>query len=284
MLDIQPCDIYNVDQTNIYYSMESSYTLAPKGSRTVSIKGCNSNKRCSVMLGASLSGGRLPPYIVFDGKAEGRIHRELISRKGYPDNIQLAVQESAWFDERIMLDWIEKVWRPFAVTGEKIYYLLLDNCPAHCTFKVKDAFSRCRTEIDYVPRGYTSRLQVMDVGVNKPFKHYARNKFDDWMVENDNKKPTRQDVSWWVAAAWDDIKDDTFAQSWRRAMDLSSSYNDVLLDNSNDNNSQNTQQSDISVGDPLLFDAWDCGTSSDDDGSSNELILEIDGNNNDLES
>jgi hypothetical protein len=60
----------------------------------------------------------------------------------------------------------------------------------------------------------------MDVGVNKPFKHYARNKFDDWMVENENRKPTRQDVSWWVAGAWDDIKDDTFAKSWRRAMDL----------------------------------------------------------------
>jgi DDE superfamily endonuclease len=133
MLDIQPCDIYYVDQTSIYYSMESSYTLAPKLSCTVSIKGCNSNKQCLVMLGASLRGGRLLPYIVFDGKAEGSIHQELILRKGCPDNVQLVVQESAWLDESIMLDWIEKVWRLFAVTGERIYYLLLDNCPAHCT-------------------------------------------------------------------------------------------------------------------------------------------------------
>jgi hypothetical protein len=64
---------------------------------------------CLVMLGASLTGGTLPPYIVFDGKAEGRITRELISRKGYQNNVQVAVQESAWLDEWMMLDRIEKV-------------------------------------------------------------------------------------------------------------------------------------------------------------------------------
>jgi hypothetical protein len=59
MLDIQSCDNYNVDQTNIYYEMETIYTLAPKGSRTGQIKGSNRNKLCSVMLGAGLTGGRL---------------------------------------------------------------------------------------------------------------------------------------------------------------------------------------------------------------------------------
>jgi hypothetical protein len=55
---------------------------------------------------------------------------------------------------------------------------------------------------------------------------------------------------------------------------LSSSNDDVLLDESNDNNSQNTQQSDISVGDPLLLNEWDCSLSTDDDdNSSNDLVL-----------
>jgi hypothetical protein len=53
MLGVLPSNVYNVDQTNIYYSMESSYTLAPKGSRAVTVKGANSNKHCSVILGAS---------------------------------------------------------------------------------------------------------------------------------------------------------------------------------------------------------------------------------------
>jgi hypothetical protein len=72
--------------------MESSYTLAPKGSRKVTVvKGANSNRRCSVMLGASLAAGKLPPYIVFEGKADGRISRELIAKNGYPPGVELAV-------------------------------------------------------------------------------------------------------------------------------------------------------------------------------------------------
>jgi hypothetical protein len=60
-------------------------------------------------------------------------------------------------------------------------------------------------------------------------------------------------------------------------MDLSSSNDDVLLDESNDYNSQNTQQSDISVGDPLLLNEWDCSLSADDDDdNSNDLVLEAD--------
>jgi DDE superfamily endonuclease len=134
------------------------------------------------MLGASLTAGKLPPYIVFEGKAYGRNSRELSAKNGYPPGVELAEQECAWSKEIIMLDLIDKVWHPFVVKNKGILYLLLDNCPAHCTFMVRDAFSRCQTEIDYVLREYTSRLQVIDVGVNKPFKSYARNIFDDWLV------------------------------------------------------------------------------------------------------
>jgi hypothetical protein len=63
MMDIHLCKIYHFDQTNIYYSMESRLILA------VSIKGSNRNKQYLVMLGASLTGDRLLPYIVFEEKS-----------------------------------------------------------------------------------------------------------------------------------------------------------------------------------------------------------------------
>jgi DDE superfamily endonuclease len=85
-----------------------------------------------------------------------------------------------------------------------MYYLILDSFVVHMTSKVREAFSRSKTEIDYVPEGFTSRLQVMDVGVNKSFKIYIRVAFDDWLVANSERriKPTRQVVSNWFKTAF----------------------------------------------------------------------------------
>jgi DDE superfamily endonuclease len=91
----------------------------------------------------------------------------------------------------------------FCSKNEGILYLLLENYPAHCTIMVRDAFSRCQTEIDYVPSGYISRLQVMDVGVNKPFKCYACNIFDDLLVQ---QSQCERDVSLWISTAWEETK------------------------------------------------------------------------------
>jgi hypothetical protein len=86
MLGVDPRDIYNCDETNVYNSMEATHTYAAKGSKTVSIKGCDSSNRVSVMLAAGWLGDKLPPYIVYMGSSgrTGRIRQELIRKVGYP--------------------------------------------------------------------------------------------------------------------------------------------------------------------------------------------------------
>jgi hypothetical protein len=38
------------------------------------------------------------------------------------------------------------------------------------------------TEVDFVFGGYTSKLQVLDVGFSKPFKDYEKQCYDQFMV------------------------------------------------------------------------------------------------------
>jgi hypothetical protein len=46
--------------------------------------------------------------------------------------------------------------------------------------------------MELVPGGYTSRLQVMDVGLNKPFKDRVRDQYDEWfMTVPSGSKPQR---------------------------------------------------------------------------------------------
>jgi hypothetical protein len=105
MLGVKKCNIYNADQTNVPFAMESIYTYANCGSRTAS--------RCTVMLAASLTGEKVIPYIVYKGKNTrgGVVRKEINQRKGFPGDVELMIQENAWFDEQVMLDWIERVWK-----------------------------------------------------------------------------------------------------------------------------------------------------------------------------
>jgi DDE superfamily endonuclease len=128
------------------------------GSRTVSVKTCDSNQRCTVILSASIAGEKFIPYIVYKGKntSTGSVVKELKKKIGYPKDVEVTVKEHAWFNEVVMLDWIEQVWRQeVAVSIHDIYHLLLDSCTIHMTAKVREAFCECNSKVDFIPPGYT---------------------------------------------------------------------------------------------------------------------------------
>jgi DDE superfamily endonuclease len=75
------------------------------------------------------------------------------------------------------------VWK-LSISCNKIVYLILDECQSQLTAEVRKAFPDCNTEMDLIPGGYTSRLQPMDVGLNKPFKGYVNDNFTDHLIKN----------------------------------------------------------------------------------------------------
>jgi transposase-like protein len=209
--------VFNADETNIYFSMEGKYTYAKRGSRTVAIKGATSSDRCTVMLGANLAGDiKLPPFVIYTGSSgrTGRVRREVEGKLGFPLEMEYSVQPKGWMDEELMLIWIERVWKP-SVAQFPRSYLILDCCTSHMTTAVKEAFDELNTEIDFIPKGYTCKLQPMDVGINKPFKNYTNNQFNEWLVANKDKKPKRVDVAWWIWKAWTTLSDTIVRNSWR---------------------------------------------------------------------
>jgi hypothetical protein len=72
---VTPSNVYNANRTNVNFSMESTYTLAEQGSRTVLIKGAESSIRLTTMLGTSINGGKVNPFLIFKAsvKANGRM-------------------------------------------------------------------------------------------------------------------------------------------------------------------------------------------------------------------
>ena len=104
-------------------------------------------------------------------------------------------QDKAWVDHRVFKNWIDQVWAPFALEKGDMTYLLMDKFSVHLMASCSNQIKGCGTTIDYILGGYTSKLQVMDVGVNKPFKGYARQAYENFMIGNiENTKVRREDI------------------------------------------------------------------------------------------
>jgi DDE superfamily endonuclease len=223
-------NIANFDETNVFWSPDAATTLNRAGARTVTVGGASSSNRVTAMIGVTASGHQFPPFLIFTGKRSqhGRIIADLSRANrenrdtgtntiGYPNDCYYEVQASGWMDQEIMLIWVERIWRPWAIAQNGFTLLILDEFSAHMTEAVKVAIANCNTLILYVPGGYTSKLQTMDVGLNKPFKDGLRDNYYGWMdgVEL-GAKPTRQLVSTWISNTWQAMKDTTISNTWNK--------------------------------------------------------------------
>jgi hypothetical protein len=208
--------VINIDETNIDFDPSPATTLCRVGQRTVSIRNNGSSARATCLLGVTMSGHKLPPLIIFKGQPGGRISREFTNPAfNYPQDCIYNVQPKAWNEARVFLDWKHRVLAPYAATKEHGVYLLMDEFSVHLKAECVHAIQGLGVEVDYIPAGYTGCLQVMDKGINKPFKQYLKHQSTAWLVDQPaNTKPSRVDIANWVHAAWTQVTVPTMTNTW----------------------------------------------------------------------
>ena len=130
MLNIPASMIVNIDETNVDFDQPSSITLSRRGQRTISVRGTGSSYRCTALLGVTMTGEKLPAFIVFTGTRNGRIIREIsgeVVSRGFPSDVVMSVQKNGWMDEELMIEWIDRVWKPWLQQKQSgLSYLMMD--------------------------------------------------------------------------------------------------------------------------------------------------------------
>jgi DDE superfamily endonuclease len=66
----------------------------------------------------------------------------------------------------------------------------------------------------FIVKGYTSKLKVLDVGVNQPLKHYVKQSYKNFMVKSNGRQSTWLDVVNWVLEAWSKVKKESITDTW----------------------------------------------------------------------
>lgn len=148
MYDINEDYIVNLDETNLYFDMTSNRTLDIRGTRTINQTTTGSSNRATVLLAVTLSGKKLPPFIIFKGVTTSNaiINQFTNPTFNYPQNQYYAVQENAWVNEDKFLEFIEKVWSNF-VGNNKNSMLIMDKFKAHMTNNVITKLQSYGTEV-----------------------------------------------------------------------------------------------------------------------------------------
>ena len=132
--------IFNMDQTPLHFSYQSSRTIEKRGKKTINVrKSSSQTKRATAALTVTAAGDFLTPMIIFKGKPDGLIARRELPTLD-PTSIY-ACQDAAWMDKRCMLIWVDEVFGAYLVANpppEGVQpVLLIDSYRCHMMASVR---------------------------------------------------------------------------------------------------------------------------------------------------
>jgi hypothetical protein len=110
-------DVVNINEINVNFDPASGTMLAGRGERMIGCANTGSSARCTVLLGVTIDGEKLPPFIIYKGANTPcsfikREWKDLEARKKYgnPEDQVYTIQAKAWMDEQAMMKWVDEVW------------------------------------------------------------------------------------------------------------------------------------------------------------------------------
>ena len=208
-----------MDETPAYFDIVASKSIDKVGVKQCVIRSTGAEKRhLTVVLTVTADGNMLPPLIIFKGCPTGKIiEMELL------EGMVAVRQEKGWMDTKVMHVYLEKIWYPYVlkVGGEAVKSLLVwDSFSAHLTAEVEESLRTHRSTTIIIPGGCTSKLQPLDVSINKPFKQVLRSNWGDYIKARSLsltpaqlkdpkmkiKTAKREDVGRWVARGYLHLK------------------------------------------------------------------------------
>ncbi len=122
------------------------------------------------------AGNYLTPMIIYKGKPHGKITTKELPK--YNPTSVFACQEAAWMDKQCMLIWVNQILGPYLVVNPPPPgiqpVILLNSYPCHMMASVVNKIAELGIEVIHIPGGHMALCQLLDIGVNKPFKQCIR--------------------------------------------------------------------------------------------------------------
>ena len=218
-------NVYNVDQTPLWWNAMASQqrTVDNQGSNQVVVRTLPGNQRekVSVILACDQHGKKLPPSIVV------ATHRKLPrARIRLVDGVVVFEKtRTSMSNSDIMQRWIRIMMDQSSTNSynENHCLLLMDSFAGHRTEQIREACQATRTIRALIPGGLTSKLQPLDLTVNRSFKckmkRYYRevlSKTNQMMTDGIPPKERLRLLCGAVRRAWNDVRASTIRKGFQK--------------------------------------------------------------------
>lgn len=216
------CDIYNMDETGLFYRMSPDRTIAAQ-----QIEGSKKDKtRMSLALAANSDGSdRLELFFIGHAAKPRSFQKKTALQHGF----YYRHNTKAWMTGVLFREWLQSVDQKMKSKFRKIL-LLLDNAPSHGLAGLELQ----NVEVLMLPPNTTSKIQPMDAGIIAAFKrHYRRFQMNHALMNEelgarDIYKVDQLTAMRWCKAAWNEISQATIANCFQHT-GLFNPENDIPL-------------------------------------------------------
>lgn len=227
--DYIPRDVFNADETGLFFNLLPDKTLTVKGENCHG--GKLSKQRLTVLLCTNADGSeKLTPLVI--GKAKKP--RCFKNVKSLPTDY--VSNKKSWMTQSLFEDFLRKLDKKMRLQKRKII-LFLDNCSAHLELQLKNV------RVEFLPSNSTSQLQPLDLGIIRSFKsHYRKQLVRKSLLFIDSgdlhdastAKINVLEALNLISAAWDSVDKNCIINVFNKA-GFSASNNEISPSPSDDN-------------------------------------------------
>lgn len=154
-------DIYNVDETALFFKLLPSKSIAFKGELCTG--GKLSKDRLTVLVGGNMSGSDKLKLLVIGKSKNPRCFKGIATLP-----VTYESNSKAWMTQAIFSKWLHNEDARFSRQNKKVLFLV-DNCPGHGTVTGLKSI-----QLEFLPANTTALLQPMDQGVIQALKSRFR--------------------------------------------------------------------------------------------------------------
>ncbi|KAL3842406.1 hypothetical protein ACJMK2_020441 [Sinanodonta woodiana] len=214
--DYQPKDIFNVDETGLYWRALPHETLSFKAAEKPECQ--TAEDRLTILLACNMDGSEKLDALVIGNSKSPRCFKNL---KRLP--VQYEANKNAWMTTEIWNSWLKCVDNQMSLQKRSII-MLCDNSAAHV-----DGIKLSNVKIVFLPPNTTSLIQPLDQGITANFKKFYRllviqkllTYIDGSSLEENASKQTWKltvlDALHMIRNAWSNVTQSTVANCYRRA-------------------------------------------------------------------
>jgi hypothetical protein len=159
--DYNPKDIYNADETGLFWRLMPNKTYSLQNKKCEG--GKKSKERVTIMLCTNMDGSE-KLKMLFIGKSKNPRCMKKINKRQLP--VTYKANKKSWINSELFKEFLTEINKDMILKNRKIL-LFVDNCTAHpnCTFT--------NIKLEFLPKNTTSKLQPLDQGIIRSFKaHY----------------------------------------------------------------------------------------------------------------